>query len=310
MSPGSCSFAFANESSVRIRCTTDVSSASTIPSTLLSGTYFTNVTRIDFGRRISSLPSYVCSLPSKEINLNSQAFTTLTESTFPCLDRFRTVSLAANELTSVNMPGNNFVSLTSLDLSLNKLTSLPYSILARTPSSLRYVDLRNNSIPAIDLMLYTLTNITIDLRGNPVNRSTIINPSNVTLPAGSRSNSSANIILSESTNNVSYTLDDRTALDAGACNRLNVLELVGALRLSGSVLLDCSCASINLKQIFARNGSRITDEISCSDATLTANFNNLTIGACGTTAISFSAGLCFNESLQVGVLLSLGYVSN
>ena len=304
MTPGNCFFAFFNQSTVRIRCTADISSASTIPSSTLSSSYFTNVTRIDFARRISTLPSYACSLPSKEINLNFQAFTTLSDATFPCLDRFRTVSLASNGLTSVTTSGNNFSNLTSLDLSSNGLTSLPYSILARTPSSLRYLDLRNNSIPAIDLFLYTLQNITIDLRGNPLNRSTIINPSNVTLAAGSRSNSSANIILSDSATSESQTLNDQTVLAAGACNRLNVVEFVGALRSAGSVLLDCSCASINLKQIFLRNGSNITNEINCTNAASASSYNDLTIGACGTTAISFATGLCFNESLQVGVLLS------
>lgn len=304
MSPGNCFFAFSNRSTVRIRCTADISSASTIPSSTRSSSYFANVTHIDFARRISTLPSYVCSLPSREINLNFQAFTTLSNATFPCLDRFRTVSLASNGLTSVNISSDNVANLTSLDLSSNGLTSLPYSILARTPSSLRYLDLRNNAIPAIDLMLFTLQNITIDLRGNPLNRSTIINPSNVTLPAGSRSSSSANIILSDSATGEPQTLNDQTALDAGACNRLNVLELVGALRSSGSVLLDCSCASINLKQIFLRNGSNITNEINCTNATSTSSFNALTIGGCGTTVISFATGLCLNESLQVGVLLS------
>ena len=302
MNPGSCFFAFSNQSTVRIRCTADLSSSSTIPATSLNSSYLTAITRVDFAGRISSLPPYLCSLPSREINLNSQAFTTLSDATFPCLGQFRTVSVASNGLTSVNIKQNNFTTLTSLDLSSNGLTSLPYSILPSVSTSLRFLDLRNNSIPTIDLVLYTLQNITIDLRGNPLNRSTIINPFNVTLPVGGRSNFSAIIILSDSANTSVYILNDQEALVSGSCNRLTVLAFVAALRLSTPFALDCSCASINLKQIFLRNGSNITDEFNCINPASTASFNALTIAACGTEAISFATGLCYNESLQVSVL--------
>ena len=196
MNPGACFFTFSNTSAVRIRCTSDISASSTIPSASLSTTYFSSVTVIDLTPPISSLPPYLCSLPSHEIDLSYQAFTTLTNQTFPCLDWFHKVNLAHNNLASVNMPSGNFTTLSYLDLSSNRLTTLPYSILTPTPSSLRYLDLRNNLITSIDLFLYTLRNITVDLRGNPINSSSIINPQNVTLPSGNNTNSTAIIYFS------------------------------------------------------------------------------------------------------------------
>lgn len=301
MNPGACYFAFFSSSTVRIRCTSDVSSSSsTIPSTLLSSTYFSTITTIDFGTPISSLPVYLCSLPSREINLSFQAFTTLTNETFPCLDSFNRVTLAHNNLVSVNMPNGNFTNLAYLDLSSNRLTTLPYSILTPTPSSLRYLDLRNNSITSIDLFLYTLKNITVDLRDNPLNSSSIINPQNVTLPSGNNTNSTVIIILPSSTSNSTYIFNDQTALTAGTCNRNAILAYRDLLQMAySSVVLDCSCASINLKGIFQRVGSSITNSFNCSTGTSAATFATLTMSSCAATALNFTSGLCYNESLQV-----------
>lgn len=301
MNPGVCYFAFSSSSTVRIQCTSDVSSSSTIPSTLLATSYFSNITTIDFGTTISSLPRYFCSLPSREINLSYQAFTTLTNETFPCLDSFTKVTLAHNNLATVNMPTGNFTNLAYLDLSSNRLTRIPYSILNPTPSSLRYLDLRNNSIVSIDLFLYTLKNITVDLRENPLNNSgMIINPLNVTLPTMNSSNSSVIIIPPTSTSNSTYIFNDQTALTAGTCTRDAVLAYRNIIRMVyGDVVLDCSCASINLKGIFQRMGLSITSSFNCSSGTTAANFATLTMSSCASTALNFTNGLCYNESLQV-----------
>lgn len=300
MNPGACYFAFSNNSTMRIRCTSDVSSSSTIPSALLSSIYFSNVITIDFGTPISSLPPYLCSLPSREINLSFQAFTTLTNETFPCLDYFTKVTLAHNNLASVNMPNGNFTNLAYLDLSSNRLTVLPYSILTPTPSSLRYLDLRNNSITSLDVFLYTLRNITVDLRDNPLNSSNTINPQNVTLPIGNNTNPTVIIILPSSTSNSTFIFNDQTALTAGTCNRNTVLAYRDLLRTTySSVALDCSCASINLKGIFQRVGLSITDSFNCSAGTSATNFATLTMSSCASTALNFTSGLCYNESLQV-----------
>lgn len=302
MNPGACYFAFSNSSTVRIQCTSDISASSSIPSALLSTTYFSNITIIDFGTAISALPRYLCSLPSREINLSYQAFTTLTNETFPCLDSFTKVTLAHNNLATVNMPTGNFTNLAYLDLSSNRFTSIPYSILRPTPSSLRYLDLRNNSITSIDLpFLSESKNITVDLRDNPVNNSAnIINPQNVTLPIMNNTNSTVIIIPPTSTSNSTYIFNDQTALTAGTCNRDAVLAYRNIIRMIFSdVVLDCSCASINLKGIFQRIGSSITNSFNCSAGTTAANFATLTMSSCASTALNFTNGLCYNESLQV-----------
>ena len=302
MNPGACYFAFSNNSTVRIQCTSDISPSSTIPSELLSKTYFSKITTIDFGTAISALPRYLCSLPSREINLSYQAFTTLTNETFPCLDSFTKVTLAHNNLATVNMPTGNFSNLAYLDLSSNRLTIIPYSILKPTPSSLRYLDLRNNSITSIDLLfLSELKNITVDLRNNPVNNSAnILNPQNITLPTMNNTNSTVIIIPPISTSNSTYIFNDQTALTAGSCNRDAVLAYRNIIRMIFSdVVLDCSCASINLKGIFQRIGLSITNSFNCSPGTTAANFATLTMSSCASTALNFTSGLCYNESLQV-----------
>jgi Leucine-rich repeat (LRR) protein len=300
MNPGACFFSFTNTTTVRIKCTIELSNSSAIPSTLLSTSYFANITSIDFTYSISSLPPYVCSLPSRVIDLSFQSFTTLTDATFPCLDWFHMVKLAYNQLTSVNMASGNFTHLTTLDLSSNRLTTIPYSILTPTPSSLRYLDLRNNSITSIDVFFYTLKNITVDLRDNPINGSIIINPLNVTFPAGNNTNLTVTLIVPTSVSNSTYIFNDESALTAGTCTRDAVLAYLDELQLSYyDVLLDCSCASINLEVIFARIGYVITDDFNCTNGTTAANLANLTISSCGTAALNFSTGLCANTSLQV-----------
>ena len=300
MNPGACFFTFSNTTTVRIKCTNDITNSSAIPSRLLSTDYFSNVTYVDFARSISSLPLYLCSLPSRTIDISFQSFTTLNDETFPCLDWFYSVKLASNQLVSVNMSSGNFTNLISLDLSSNELAELPYSILIPTPSSLHFLDLSNNSITSIDLFLYTLKDITINLTNNPINSSSIINPQNVTLLSKNNTNSTRNIILPLSVVNKTYIFNDQTVLTAGACNRDSVLSYRNILQSTyNNVLLDCTCASVNLKEIFLLNQSNITDDFTCFFETSTITFYSLTLSSCQSNTLNFSADLYFNESLQV-----------
>ena len=300
MTPGACFFTFPNVSTVRVRCTSDISNTSTIPSDLLSKSYFSHVSQIDFGQPISSLPPYLCSLPSRHLDLSFHALAVLNAETLPCLAGFHTVNLTSNQLTTVNMDGCRWANLTSLDLSSNRLISLPYSLLNQTESSLRFLDLRNNSITGIDLLLYTLTNITIDLRDNPIDTSNIINAHNVTLSFTNATESGLNILLTPSSASATYVLNDRTALLAGTCSRDTVMALQSALRLTfDRIVLDCSCASIHLKRMFAAKGRNILDDITCSDPTSKQSFDILTWPLCASTAVSVSTGLCSREFAQV-----------
>jgi len=300
MDPGACSFTFPDTNTVEITCTNDVDNSSVIPSSLLNSSYFSNVTRIEFNPPLTALPSYLCSLPSREIDLSYQSFTTLTSETFPCLDSFTKVTLSHNDITSVNMPSGNFTTLSYLDLSSNRLINLPYSILIPSPSSLRLLDLRNNSIVSIDLFLQTLQNITVLLDDNPINSSSIINPQNVTIPWNNNSTSTANITYPSTITNSTYIFNDATILTAGACTQNAVLTYRNILRATFSnILLDCTCASINLKEIFLRTGSNILNSFNCSNTDNAETYSALTMSSCGSSALNFTTGLCYNESLQV-----------
>jgi Leucine-rich repeat (LRR) protein len=300
MNPGVCFFTFFNTITVLIKCTADVSNSSTIPFQLLSSTYFSNIATVEFASPISSLPLYLCSLPSHIINLSYQSFTTLSDATFPCLDWFHTVILSYNQLTSVDVASGNFTNLTILDLSSNQLTTIPYSVLNPTPSSLRYLNLSNNSITSIDLWLYTRKNVTVNLSDNPISSSSIINPQNITLPSENNTNLTISIILPSSVTNSTYIIDDQTALTAGTCTSNTVLAYLSILRsIYINVLLNCTCASINLQEIFSRSGLSITNSINCSNGTTAANFNTLTMASCGSAALNIATGLCYNASLQV-----------
>ncbi|CAF2795365.1 unnamed protein product [Rotaria sp. Silwood2] len=298
MNPGACYFSFSNNTSMMIGCTNDTSnSLSRIPTNLFSSSYMSSITRITFPSPISSLPSYICSLPSREIDLSFQVFTTLNDATFPCLDSFRIINLSFNQLTSVTMTNGNLKNLTSLDLSSNKLTSLPYSILNPTPTSLRYLDLRNNSINYIDLFIFTLKNITINLSNNPINSSNIINPQNITLT--NNDTSTVNITLPVTVTNSTITITDFIAFEYGLCNSFQSLRnyLLTLQSQVSRLLLECTCASINLKQIYQQNGYRVTNDFPCSNTSAVASFDALNMTYCP-NATNFQSGLCTNNSSE------------
>lgn len=305
MNPGACYFTFSNLTTMTIRCTIDVSNiTSRIPSNLLSSSYMAKITNVVFysgnsgsPATISVLPKYICDLPSGEIDLSFQGFTILNDMTFPCLDSFKDINLAFNQLTAVSMSNGNFQNLASLDLSSNRLTSIPYSILNPTPTSLNYLDLRNNSINYFDLFLYTLKNITIDLDDNPINSSVIINPQNVTL---ANSTLTSNITLPPVIANSTIIITDALALTYGLCNNFqslrNYLRILKAQVFQAFVL--CQCDSINLRQVYQQNGLNITNDFSCSVATQEAPFYSLNISSC-TDASDFQSGLCATTAVNV-----------
>ena len=172
--------------------------------------------------------------------------------------------------------------------------NIPYSILHPTPTSLRLLDLRNNQINYIDLFLYTLKNITILLDNNPINSSNIINPQNVTLTG--TTNSSGTITLPSSVTNSTYTIDDSIALTYGICNSFQALRttLLNLKLIYTTVYVSCTCAAINLRQIYQQNGLNITNDFSCSAGTSQATFYSLSTNCTG--AANFQSGLCTNAT--------------
>lgn len=281
-------------------CNIEVSNSnSRMPGELANSSYITNITNVIFPNRTSLLPSYLCSLPSKEINLNDQAFTTLTAATFPCLDWFTKVTLARNQITSVNMPNGNFQSLTTLDLSSNALSGIPYSILRPSPSSLRILDLRNNSLNAVDLFLYTLKNITVYLDNNPINRSIIINPENIIVDPNSTS--TINIIWPPGTTDIAIVLNDAYVLGIGKCPYITSFQYLKTVPSFERATIRCTCLSFGLKELYQANGSNIIDYWNCSDPRETQNFLSLNRTNCS-SAIVFSTAPCDQVCLFIVIL--------
>ena len=126
--------------------------------------------------------------------------------------------------------------------------------------------------------------------------SSIINTQNVTFPS---QNSSVTIIL-PSSSNTTYVFNDQTASNAGTCTRDSILTYRTTLQtIYSNVVLDCSCASINLKAIFEESNSAILNYFTCSNTTNAANYTSSTLASCGSSALNFSNGLCSNQSLGV-----------
>ena len=303
MNPGLCFFTFSSTTVMSMRCTNDTSDTlSRIPADLLADSNMAGITRVNLAAPMTSLPQYLCSLPSRDIDLSYQAFTTLSTATFSCLDNFRRVTLSFNQITTVNIPSGNFTTLNSLDLSSNQLTILPYSILRPSPSALNYLDLRNNSIGSVDLFLYTLKNITVLLDSNPINTSSVINPQNVTIPSslGNTTMPGLNISLPASLKNLTLIMNDQKAFELHACNRSTILSLAIILRsVFQSVVLDCSCASYNLRMIFSNEGDSVTNTFTCSIAGNLTAFNSLTNNSCPSAAQARAP--CMDPPIQVSV---------
>jgi Leucine-rich repeat (LRR) protein len=260
-----------------------------------------NITIVTYPSPISSLPSYLCALPSHQIDLSYQDFTTLTDATFPCLDSFNQVILSYNQITSVNMTNGNFTNLTILDLSSNLLTTLPYSILRPTPTSLRYLNLANNSITSIDLFLYTLKNITVNLNGNPINSSNIINPENATL--ASNTSSTVNITFPPSVTTSIIIIQDTTAAILFACSSFAAIRsfLLNFRSATTRIFLECTCASYSLKELYQENGANILSDFGCSNPKQQLTYESLTNGSCA-NVINFQTESC-NAPVQVCLLM-------
>ena len=301
LNPGVCLFTFNSDTTMSVsNCNGEVSnSASKMPTELVANPYMTNITNVIFPNRTSLLPSYLCSLPSKEINLNDQAFTTLTAATFPCLDWFTKVTLARNQITSVNIPNGNFQNLNTLDLSSNALSGVPYSILRPSPSSLRILDLRNNSLNAVDLFLYTLKNITVYLDNNPINSSNIINPENVILDINSTS--TVNITWPPGTTNNTIVMNDAYVLGTAKCPYLTFVQNLRAIPSFQRATIRCTCLSFGLKELYEANGSNITEYWNCSDPREAQNFLSLNRTNCS-SAIVFSTAPCDQVCLFISIL--------
>ena len=287
-STGACFCTFDTTTTMSVRCLSGtVDSSLRWDNQTFPAGYLDNITRVNLIPLMSRLPSYLCTLPSREIDLRSLNFNSLTDATFSCLDTYQKVHLPFNQISSVQTSTGNFNTLEWLDLSSNNLTEIPVTLLRPSPSSLRYLDLRNNSIRQLDLILFTLRNITVLLDNNLINSTDYTNNANVTVTefVTNSTVSGTNLSISLNLTNTFFTINDQQMLLARSCTPSSIRATVAALSIfSGSPRLDCSCASIRIKLIFDQNGTRLTDTYTCRFATETDIFNGLTLANCSTAA--------------------------
>lgn len=281
MSPGVCFFSFTSLTDMFLRCNIEtIPDSIRLPQDFLESSYMATVTRVQALERFSQVVPYLCDLPSRVIDLSGQMFTTLSSTTFSCLDNFRSVNLAANQITSVNIPTTTLQNLNKIDLSSNQLTEVP-RVFFQTNSSLNTVDLRNNSIRNIDLIIFSRRNVAVLLDGNPINSSAFINPSNIVFPVGA---TASNLTFPSSVRTSTLIINDNLMATALACTINQMNSLIVAMReIYANVQLDCTCASIYIKTIYQNNSRNITSELGCSMATATDTYYRLTLRNCSTT---------------------------
>jgi len=169
-----------------------------------------------------------------------------------------------------------------IDLTSNKLTQLPYSLLNSNQNTIltrrsfqRNLLLQSNKLTQFDLFIYTYANTGINLDNNPFLITTdgynILN--NYQKESLRNGPISTNIILSKQ---MRFLLNDQIAQNYNTCdsNSLNYLiEILYYIKNNNiTVEIQCDCSSIYIKEYFyLLNSSEITNQFSCS------NISNLTL---------------------------------
>lgn len=255
---------------------------------------------------ISSMPFFLCFLPSKFIDLSNQSFEILDQNTFPCSNNstLQYISLAYNRIQFVNRTFNNWL---MIDLTSNYLLQFPYSLFS-TAVQLRaeiQQDLRlsSNNLTEFDLFFYTYSNVHIDFQSNPF--STIRNTQKRSLANQSLI---SNLTFS---NSVKFVINDILAQDYNACQTSSFRELIQILeRMETDQLtieIECQCSSFYLKESYRllNSSAYITDRFSCANS---SNFNqtqfeSLTESMCSSNIVLSTNRLCqFTSSTSTSTL--------
>lgn len=289
-----------------------------IISPILTNPYFQNVTQVSLVNQnsFSQLPSYLCSLPSTEIDLSNQSFVILDRNTFPCWTNstLRIINLSSNQISIVNLTLSTWL---LINLSGNNLTQLPYILLnlnsstssVRQSSTPRNLLLQLNRITQFDLFAYTYANTNINLQNNPFSRTNngyhILN--NVQRQS-LRSDALSTVILP---NQMRFLFNDQIAQDYDTCTGQSLRYLFNILQRmkSDGVIteIQCDCSTIYMKLYwYSLNATeRITSRFPCSTTSnLTAQqFESLTESACLSTIILSSNRLCQFSRIDVKNLL-------
>lgn len=311
---------FAGGTQASVNCLKESVELTHISPSILNNTYFQTITQVSVANRssFSQLPVYLCSLPSKSIDLSNQSFTTLNNQTFPCGSdsTLQIIDWSNNRINTVDVKYNNWLSIV---LTANNLSVFPYTLFnvaanirsARDASTeaRRTLLLQSNRLTKFDLFLYTYANTNIDLRNNPfINNSngfnSIENVLNQSLTFGTIS---TNISFPGA---MRFLINDILPQDYNACSNsrtLNYLiDILSRIISNGvTVEIECQCSSFYIKEYYKRyNAStNITNRFRCSNrSTLTATaFENLLENDCLASLAQSSRRLCSFARLQVRV---------
>jgi len=169
-----------------------------------------------------------------------------------------------------------------IDLTSNKLTQLPYSLLNSNQNTIltrrsfqRNLLLQSNKLTQFDLFIYTYANTGINLDNNPFLITTdgynILN--NYQKESLRNGPISTNIILSKQ---MRFLLNDQIAQNYNTCDSYSLnylIEILEYIKINNiTVEIQCDCSSIYIKEYFyLLNSSEITNQFSCS------NISNLTL---------------------------------
>ena len=313
-----CLFTFFSTIRISINCLNRSNVISSISNSILMNPYFQNITQISLNNQssLSKLPASLCTLPSTIIDLSNQSFSLLNNENYPCRDNstIRTILIAYNQISSVNLTLNTWI---LIDLTSNRLTEFPYDLFNNTlvrstsrqtiSSNQKTLLLSLNRLSRFDLIIYTYSTTTIDLRQNPFIRSSsgyhiIENSENRSLSVQTMINTNVNF-----PTEVQFLVDDRLAQDYDACTGRKLAYLVDILNQIKSnnaiVQIDCSCSSFYLKAYYnsLNVSSKITDHFRCSSrSNLTATqFEMLIESQCLTNLAQSSRALCRFARMQV-----------
>jgi hypothetical protein len=300
-----------------IDCLNASNGLSNISSAILNNPYFQNITQVSINNRssFSELPSLLCVLPSRSIDLSNQSFTIFDSRTFPCesFSTFQTINLAFNRIRDVSLV---WTSWSTIDLTSNLLAQFPYSIfqnnlkqniiretLVRTQRTLL---LTSNTIDRFDLSIYTYATTHVDLRMNPFQISTngyhiVDNYLNRSLPVMNISTTVA------FPNSMRFLIDDRVAQEYGSCDSRSLntfVTIFERIKLNDTIVdIECQCSSFYVKEYFKllNRSARITDRFSCSrlSALAAEQFESLSEADCQSNIVLSSRRLCEFARFQV-----------
>ncbi|RNA41497.1 leucine-rich repeat and fibronectin type-III domain-containing 5-like [Brachionus plicatilis] len=190
---------------------------------------------------------------------NNQITSNITGSLFSCLFELSTLSLSSNRVQHISQNAFDFnAKLISLDLSFNRIETIPFALFAYKLQNLQNLFLQGNAIKELDVWYFYLKQIkTVDLRFNSI--SILKNDNNFIIDNEQIYSSLASATLIDLRNNSIEKFDDDILKLYNICNQTNYLffiRLLYVLRIEDNPL-QCNCStSFNFQNFFQSLNSK------------------------------------------------------